>query len=208
MNQWKLRAPFFSAGPTHIISKDYNYQLEGNRWEIGIQRRRREILAKSRNYLLSNVLEDEDWILWLDVDVSQYPANIIEQMLAYGKEISVPNCLREGTNQQFDFNTYKLKSYASEIDWKPHIVDELLQPPAGMSRWYLKELDLFDVIELDAVGGTMLLIKADLHRKGVHFPSHPYKHLIETEGLAAMAQDMGYTCWGLPKVVIHHSDLS
>lgn len=67
---------------------------------------------------------------------------------------------------------------------------------------------LFDVIELDAVGGTMLLIKADLHRKGVHFPSHPYKHLIETEGLAAMAQDMGYTCWGLPKVVIHHSDLS
>lgn len=187
-----------------LVKRDFGYRLEGNRWEIGKQRRRREILARSRNYLLSRALDDEDWVLWLDVDVARFPADVIEKMLAYGKEIAVPNCLALNGDQQYDLNTYKLKAEAVEIDWRLHIIDDLLQPPAGLGRWYLNDLILFDAVEVDAVGGTMLLIKADLHREGLIFPPFPYRHTIETEGLAAMARDMGFRCWGLPKVVIHH----
>lgn len=187
-----------------IFKRDYGYRMIGSRWDLGKQRLRREILARSRNYLLSKTLDDEDWVLWLDVDVAQYPPDVIEQLLAYDKDIAVPNCVVTGTNRQYDLNTYKLKSAAGEIDWQPHIIDGLLQPPAGLGRWYLNDLRLFDAVEVDAVGGTMLLIKADLHREGLIFPPYPYRLTIETEGLAAMAKDMGCRCWGLPKVIIHH----
>ena len=50
----------------------------------------------------------------------------------------------------------------------------------------------------------MLLIHADIHREGLVFPTFSYKLHIETEGLAIMARDMGYTCWGLPNLEIFH----
>ena len=76
-------------------------------------------------------------------------------------------------------------------------------------------------MRLDAVGGTMLLVRADLHRDGLVFPSYLYgvessrirkrhpvwgRGEIETEGLAAMAADMGAQCWGLPDLEIVHAD--
>jgi len=75
-------------------------------------------------------------------------------------------------------------------------------------------------MRLDAVGGTMLLVKADLHRDGLIFPpfryglandavrpSHPVwgRGEIETEGLGIMARDMGVQCWGLPDLEIIHA---
>ena len=53
-------------------------------------------------------------------------------------------------------------------------------------------------------GATMLLVKADLHREGVVFPTFSYKLHIETEGLAYLARDMGYKSWGLPNLEIFH----
>jgi hypothetical protein len=39
------------------------------------------------------------------------------------------------------------------------------------------------------------------------FPTFSYKGYIETEGLAVMANDMGFQCWGGSKIkVIHSSD--
>jgi len=77
-------------------------------------------------------------------------------------------------------------------------------------------------VRMDSVGGTMLLVKADLHRDGLIFPPYKYgvestrmrnPHLvwgqgeIETEGLAMMAADMGVQCWGLPDCeILHASD--
>ena len=39
---------------------------------------RRSILARSRNYLLTNVLRDEEWVLWLDADITRLPPTIVE----------------------------------------------------------------------------------------------------------------------------------
>ena len=101
-------------------------------------------------------------------------------------------------------NTFKLKLNAGTLDWSPYILDGILQPPKGFGRDYLSDLREHDCVEIDAVGGTMLLIKADIHREGLVFPTFSYKHYIETEGLAVMAKDMGYTCWGLPNLEIFH----
>ena len=56
-----------------------------------------------------------------------------------------------------------------------------------------------------ALGGTALLVKADLHREGLVFPPYSHHGYIETEGLAMMARDMGYQCWGLPAVRVVHA---
>jgi len=60
------------------------------------------------------------------------------------------------------------------------------------------------VVEIDSVGGTMLLVRADLHRDGLVFPPFPYRRYIETEGLAMMARDMGARIYALPNVEIVH----
>ena len=67
---------------------------------------RRTILAKSRNHLLMRALGDEDWVLWIDVDVAEYPADIVERLLAYGKEILQPHCVVSPGGKTFDLNAW------------------------------------------------------------------------------------------------------
>jgi len=187
-----------------LFKRDYGLQLAGPRWEAGVQYRRRSVLARSRNTLLAEALRDEAWVLWIDVDVARWPPDVIERLLAAGRDIVVPNCLAERTGEPFDLNTFKLKPGAEGLDWSPYLVDGLLQPPRGFGRLYLTELRQFDCVEVDGVGGTMLLVRADLHREGLMFPPFSYRGYIETEGLAQMARDMGHRCWGLPGLEIFH----
>ncbi|ESO12890.1 hypothetical protein HELRODRAFT_153976 [Helobdella robusta] len=59
--------------------------------------------------------------------------------------------------------------------------------------------------ELDGVGGCVLLVNADLHRKGLIFPPFLFRHHIETEGMAKMAKEIfGAKIFGLPRVYIVH----
>lgn len=197
----ELRTEFARA---ELYQKDYGYLMEGSRWDASRQFMRRSILAKSRNYLLSRALREEDWVLWLDVDVARYPVDIIQSLLAVKKEIVVPNCVALGTDAPYDLNSFKFKPDANDIDWRPYLIDGILLPPAGLGRWYLSDLAMFDLVELDGIGAAMLLVKADLHREGLIFPPYSYHCFIETEGLSVMAREMGYRSYGLPKVVIHH----
>jgi hypothetical protein len=196
-----LRRAFARA---EIGKRDYGYRIPPGvpRWAPEIQLQRRSILAKSRNYLLSSALRDEDWVLWIDVDLSEYPADVIQRLLAVDKEIVVPNCVVAPGGRTFDLNTFRLKQRKG--DPTSSVVDGIYQPPAGEGRLYLGELRQHDLVQVDAVGGTMLLVRADLHREGLVFPTFPYKHYIETEGLAVMAADMGVTSWGLPNLEIVH----
>ena len=58
------------------------------------------------------------------------------------------------------------------------------------------------IIPLDGVGGTALLVKAEVHRDGAMFPPFPFYHLIETEGFAKMARRLGWGCFGLPNYFV------
>ena len=188
----------------HLFKKDFHFHHTVPRWQPSIQYQRRSVLAKSRNCLLQQSLQAEEWVLWLDVDVLEYPEEIIQLLLEPGKEIIVPNCVVGTQGQSFDTNTFKFKPDAEWQDWTPFVIDGIIQPPRGEGRLYLEDLRAHDIIEVDSVGATMLLIQADLHREGLIFPTFSYKLYIETEGLAMMAKDMGYTCWGLPQLEIVH----
>ncbi|NEP13073.1 MAG: glycosyltransferase [Symploca sp. SIO2C1] len=188
----------------HLFKKDFQFHHSVPRWQPSIQFQRRSILAKSRNWLLQQSLQAEEWVLWLDVDVVEYPKEIIQLLLEPDKEIIVPNCVVSTQGRSFDTNTFKFKPGAELQDWSSFVIDGIIQPARGEGRLYLEDLRSHDIIQVDSVGATMLLIQADLHREGLIFPTFSYKLYIETEGLAMMAKDMGYTCWGLPQLEIVH----
>jgi UDP:flavonoid glycosyltransferase YjiC (YdhE family)/glycosyltransferase involved in cell wall biosynthesis len=187
-----------------LFQRNFDLRLAAPRWEPGLQLRRRSVLARSRNYLLARALRDEEWVLWIDADVAAWPPDVIERLLAAGRDIVVPHCLRVGTAETFDLNTFRLAPDAGALDWSPYLLDGILQPPKGFGRTYLSGLREFDCVEVDGVGGTMLLVRADLHREGLVFPSAPYRGYIETEGLAFLARDLGHRCWALPNLEIFH----
>ena len=177
-----------------ILKKDFGYIIPAGlvRSAPSIQWERRSILARSRNHLLFGALRDEDWVLWLDVDVIEYPRDIIHRLLAAGKDILVPHCVKDYGGFTFDCNAWR-----------------------DRGRLHLDDLrGEGDLVELDTVGGAMLLVRADLHRDGLIFPPFPYgaghpaaregQGEIETEGLGIMAMDMGYRCWGMPNLEVRH----
>ncbi|GLR80821.1 glycosyltransferase (plasmid) [Azospirillum oryzae] len=184
-----------------LLRHDYGFRPEGPRWAPDVQRRRRELLARSRNRLLSGALGDEDWVLWLDADLVDYPPDLLARLLATGRDIVVPHCvLPDG--RTFDLNSFRLTG-----DEDPrHLADGIFQPPRGAGRLYLDAFAGQDIVPLDGVGGTALLVRADLHREGLCFPPYSHRGYIETEGLAAMAKDMGVTAWGLPDLRIVHAN--
>lgn len=180
-----------------LHKKDFGFRLPADcpRYANHVQVRRRTVLAKSRNHLLFRALEDADWVLWLDADVIEYPADSIERLLATGKDIVHPNCVYEYGGQSFDLNAWRKRG-------KLHLHD--LRGEG-------------DLVPLDSVGGTMLLVRADVHRDGLIFPAFPYglrnpkirknnywMGELETEGFGIMASDLGVQCWGMPNFEIKH----
>ena len=186
-----------------LWKKDFGFQIPPGypRWAPLFQIPRRTVLAKSRNHLLARALGDEEWVLWLDVDVVEYPVDVVERLLATGKDIVHPHCVRQYGGGTFDLNAWRQQG-------RLHMEDLRHGP---------------DLVRLDAVGGTMLLVRADVHREGLVFPAYPYGRRsplvrdpnpwmgrevgeLDTEGLGIMAHDMGYQCWGLPNLEIRHAD--
>ncbi|MEA2514541.1 MAG: hypothetical protein QOJ59_4028 [Thermomicrobiales bacterium] len=189
-----LRKEFRRAG---LWKRDFGLSLPPgvHRALPEIQLERRTVLAMSRNHLLFHALDDEDWVLWLDVDLIDYPPDLIERLLATGRDIVQPHCVLTPGGPTFDQNGWR-----------------------DRGRLHLDELrDEGDLVRLDTVGGTVLLVRADAHRDGLVFPAFPYGHAnpkirddtpeIETEGFGIMADDLGYRCWGMPNLeVIHRNE--
>jgi Anp1 len=190
-------------GAVTLARRDFGLTLPPGvqRWAPPLQLARRIVLAKSRNHLLFSALADEDWVLWMDVDLADYPADVIERLLETGKDIVNPHCVTSHGGQTFDWNAWRDRGRVR--------MDSLR--------------DSGDLVRLDAVGGTMLLVRADVHRDGLVFPAYLYGRKsryardpspltghgvgeVETEGLGMMAKDMGVECWGMPNLEIVHVD--
>ena len=187
-----------------LWKKDFGYRIPDGlpRWAPSVQVERRSILARSRNHLLFHALDDEDWVLWLDVDLVEYPADILQRLFAAGKDIVQPHCVKQFGGPTYDLNAWQDKGRRVMHDLRG----------AG------------ELVRLDAVGGTMLLVRADCHRDGLIFPPFLYgrrnpkvrsrkKYFlsteegeVETEGLGILASDMKLECWGMPLLEIRHRD--
>ncbi|ALG75603.1 hypothetical protein VY88_28910 [Azospirillum thiophilum] len=188
-----------------LLRHDHGFRPDGPRWAPAIQRRRREVLARVRNRLLSGALGDEDWVLWLDADLVDYPRDLLARLLAAGRDIVVSHCvLPDG--RTFDLNSFRLDGPVAREEDPRHLVDGIFQPPRGAGRRYLDDFPGEEAVPLHGVGGTALLVRADLHREGLCFPPYSHRGYIETEGLAAMAGDMGVSAWGLPGLRVVHAD--
>ena len=189
-----------------LLRKDFGggSGSDKKRWDVRKQRERRARLARTRNHLLGQCLKDEHkWVLWIDADVIKWDADCIEKLMAFGKDLIVPRCVREDNSKTYDLNSFKY-SDAKKQNWKSHIVDGLIQPMSDVGRLSMDDLAEYELVSLDGIGGTMVLVRADLHRRGLVYPEEPYHMHIETEAMAFMARDMGSEAWAAPKVTIVH----
>lgn len=178
------------------------------RWYPRHQYRRRAGLAMARNDLLAQGLRLEpDWFLWLDADVVGLPPDLIARLLAARGKIVTPDCLREGGDGgSYDLNAFLNVGRPSRADYFRHIRHGLFQPPPDCwFRRHLADLRYLDRVPLDGVGGTALLVHADVHRAGLAFPEIPYRDLLETEAFGALARDLGVTPVGLPNLAVIHA---
>jgi glycosyltransferase involved in cell wall biosynthesis len=91
---------------TTLVKRDYGFRMPGNvaRWAPAYQLARRSILARARNQLLFRALRDEDWVLWLDADIVDYPRDLIERLLAVDLDIVHPHCVLVAGGPTFDRN--------------------------------------------------------------------------------------------------------
>ncbi len=176
------------------------------RHQAKLQRIRRGGLAKVRNHLIAQGLDaSDDWALWVDIDVWYYPHDIVETLIGTGRRIVVPNCVIHPNGGSFDMNSFVSLPVYRDYRYYRDTRDGLHQPPPYWhGRRHLSDVRHLERIDLDAVGGTMLLVDASLHRGGLVFPEKPYRDLIETEGFGVLARDLGVTPLGLPRVEIMH----
>ncbi|BFZ58172.1 hypothetical protein PYCC9005_005233 [Savitreella phatthalungensis] len=209
-----------------ILKQDFDTstgQTERERHAKDVQKQRRSELAMARNQLLISLLGPAtSWVLHLDADITETPISLIEDLTAQNKDVLVPNCYQRYTTDEgsaavrpYDYNSWRDSPTALDMAKTMGKDEVLLEGYADMATYrtlmaYMRTDDNFTgtrLEELDGVGGTALLVRADVHRDGGFFPSFAYEHLIETEGFARMSQRLGYKCWGMPDyLVFHHNE--
>ncbi|KAK3180659.1 Golgi mannosyltransferase complex subunit [Lecanicillium sp. MT-2017a] len=206
-----------------IMRQDFEQTLtsqdESERHKMANQKARREVMAKARNSLLFTTLGPAtSWVLWLDADIVESPPTLIQDLAAHDRDLIVANCFQRFYNEEtkkmderpYDFNNWQDSETALEMAKKMDPDDILLEGYAEMAtyRTLMGNVPLSgdkdEVMPLDGVGGTALLVKADVHRDGAMFPPFSFYNLIETEGFARMSKRLGKQPWGLPNYKVYH----
>lgn len=202
-----------------ILRQDFDPPLasqdETERHKMQNQKPRRAAMAKARNSLLFTTLGPSvSWVLWLDADIVETPPDLIQDLASHDKPILVPNCFqryydadqKQMVERPYDFNNWQDSPTAQDLASKMGKEDILLEGYAEMGTFralmaYMPFDDQDNIhleVPLDGVGGTAVLVKADVHRDGAMFPPFSFYHLIETEGFAKMAARLGWKSTGLP----------
>ncbi|KAF2822111.1 hypothetical protein CC86DRAFT_330875 [Ophiobolus disseminans] len=197
-------------------------QAETERHKMENQKVRRAAMSKARNSLLFTTMgPTTSWVLWMDADIIETPPSLIQDLAAYDVPIIVPNCFQRHYDKEkktsiireYDLNNWIDSPTAKEMGAKMG-KDEILLEGYGemptyrslMAKMYDPSADPTTKIKLDGVGGTTLLVKAEVHRDGAMFPPFAFYNLIETEGFAKMAKRLNWESFGLPNYLVFHYD--
>lgn len=189
-------------------------QDEAERHKMVNQKARRAAMSRARNSLLFTTLGPSiSWVLWLDADIIESPPTLIQDLAKHDKPIIVPNCYQRFyeskekvmSERPYDFNNWQDSEVAQKMAAKMGRDEILLEGYAQMATFRTLMARVEETgsdpdfeMELDGVGGTALLVKAEVHRDGAMFPPFPFYNLIETEGFAKMARRLGWHATGLP----------
>ncbi|KAL7749497.1 hypothetical protein RI367_005051 [Sorochytrium milnesiophthora] len=195
-----------------------------NRQNDNVQIPRRRTMAVLRNMLMNMAMNPQyAHVLWFDSDVIKIPADLAEKAMASNRDIVVPACYKNGV--YYDWNTFVgERTRPGPNDAVPDLKGQI---PAGKNlyvarhvpgkSWVLADQKFANEqwVELTAVGGTWLLMSAEVVLAGVNFgitnvvgttwDSLGGYDAIETESICYMAKSIGKKCWGMPQVHIHHS---
>jgi mannan polymerase complexes MNN9 subunit len=193
-------------------------QSETERHKMANQKERRAAMAKARNSLLFTTMGPTTaWVLWLDADIVETQPTLIQDLTKHDKPIIVPNCFQRYYDEEkkaedvrpYDYNSWidspTAQSLAEGMDPDDILLEGYAEMPTYRTLMALmsdsKQGDDWE-IQLDGVGGTALMVKAEVHRDGAMFPPFAFYHLIETEGFAKMASRLGWQSWGLPNYFV------
>ena len=207
-----------------ILRQDFDSpvaQNEKDRHALPAQKARRAAMSKARNSLLFSVLRpDIAWVLWLDADIIETPPTLIQDLASHDKAVIVPNCYQRYKDngipkiRPYDYNSWHDSNEALKMAETMGKDEIILEGYREMATWrllmtseYKEHGSVHHETKLDGVGGTALLVKAEVHRDGAMFPPFPFYHLIETEGFAKMARRLGYQPVGLPNYLVYLSSL-
>jgi hypothetical protein len=195
-----------------LVKKDIpngNRDLGGHeRHSLQVQGHRRSVQAKCRNHLVSIALHDEDVVLWLDSDLRRYPRDIVERMMATGVRMVSADCIAS-SGYCYDRNNWretpKRKAFMSQLP-SDFLVFEGYSGQMNTNRESLCDIDPAEgeLVELHGVGGTALMVEADLFREGLFFPTFAFEHVLETEGIAQVAIKMGVQVYGMTQLKVFH----
>ena len=210
-----------------ILRQDFDPPLdsqdEKERHKKENQKMRRAAMSRARNSLLFTTMgPTTSWILWLDADIVESPSSLIQDLASHDKPIIVANCFQRFENEKgkkdvrpYDYNSWQDSQIAADMAANM-ASDEILfegyhdmptyRTLMAMTADTSETRDQRVEVQLDGVGGTALLVKAEVHRDGAMFPPFPFYHLIETEGFAKMAKRLGWGCWGLPNYFVSISN--
>ncbi|KAJ5761165.1 Anp1 [Penicillium odoratum] len=208
-----------------ILRQDFDPPLQSQdekvRHQMSAQKERRESMSRARNSLVFTTLgPGTSWVLWLDADVVETPPTLIQDLTHHDQPVIVPNCFqryydskeRKWDVRPYDYNSWIDSEEAQNLAANMGPDEILLEGYAELPTYrtlmaYLPDFNALDplrMVALDGVGGTALMVKADVHRDGAMFPAFPFYHLVETEGFAKMARRLGYAVFGLPDYFVYH----
>ena len=212
-------------GSVKVVRKDFGAgdvsQDVTDRHAFAYQAIRRKSLGKARNYLLSAALGPRhSWVLWLDSDIVEMPTTLIEDLARHDADVIVPAIWFHRNDDygvdlqgRFDYNSWIESDTGRKLTKKldPDVVLAEGYKEYDTKRTYLCKMgeldrDPAEEVELDGIGGVVILVKADVHRMGINFPAYAFENQAETEGFGKMARRAGLGVVGLPNYVVWHID--
>jgi GT2 family glycosyltransferase len=149
-------------------------------------------LAAARNPLVEMALnKGHDYLLMVDSDVVQYPADIIERLHETNPDgISAPTVLIEGTDSFYDFMGFLHGDPPREVGVLPPYWPAALEP----------------VVPMHAVG-TLYLINMRVFREtGVRY-ADPICGATDHIPVCLAAHRLGVPVTADSRVIVHHADL-